>query len=125
MICLCFACQQKDSKRSNYEQWVVFSDENAAPKIQTGDLVHFHYWMLKDTQLLMSSEMSGGPAIFRVPAVEQLNQFERPLLWLAVGDSCMVQIKASDARAELQSWHHSFESNDRATFIYKVLKIET
>lgn len=125
LIYLCSACHQKDNKRSNYEHLLVFSEDSTAAKVQVGDLVHFHYWMLNDTQLLMSSEMSGGPASLRVSAIEQLNQFERPLLWMAVGDSCIVHIKASQARAELQSWHRSFEPNDRATFIYKVLKIES
>ena len=114
-----------NTEESPYEKVQIFPVDPTAEILKEGQTVHFHYWMLKDTQLLMSSEMSGGPTVLKVNNVAQLNHFERPLLWLRTADSCIVEIHASNARAELQSWSTSFGPNDKATFIYKVLKIES
>lgn len=126
VVCLFFAagCQSVGSYE-NYASVQIFTDNKDKTKINAGDSISFYYWVYKDTLLLMSSDMTESVTHLRLPAQKQLNKFEQPLLWLGANDSCIVQIKAAEARAELLSWDAAFEPNDVATFVYKVLKIES
>ena len=72
----------------------------------------------------MSSDLATESSIVVIPEIDQLSKFERPLMWLGAGDSCIAHIYADEAVAELLSYKEHFKTGDKATFIYKILKIE-
>jgi hypothetical protein len=106
-----------------YDKFIFTEDKNK-PKIKPGDKVTVYYCLKNGDKVIMSSDMSDQDAVITIPSVNELSKFERPLLWLGLGDSCVVHIDADNAVAELLSYSEHFNKGDKATFIYKVLKID-
>ncbi|MCH2021731.1 MAG: hypothetical protein MK207_04550 [Saprospiraceae bacterium] len=125
LICiLIFSCQKKVKTDEELYSRTIFTDDAHKTKIQSGDTVTIRYWLKNGDKVIMSSDMSTQPTILHIPEKEQLSKFERPLMWLGLGDSCIAQINADEAVAELLSYRENFKTGDKATFVYKVLKIQ-
>lgn len=102
----------------------IFSDNPSQQKIQAGDIVTFHYYLKNGDQLIASSRLTSTATTLTIPPKEQMNKFERPLLWLGLGDSCVVNISANNIGTELEAYKKHFNTNDQATFIYKIVDID-
>lgn len=105
-----------------YDKTIISSNPDQ-PKIKSGDRVTFFYCLKNGDEVIASSDQSTEATVITIPKEEDLSKFERPLLWLGLGDSCVVHIKAQDATAELLSYKEHFKDGDQATFIYKIIKI--
>lgn len=106
-----------------YEKNITTDNPNKT-KIKPGNKVTLYYCLKNGDKVVMSSDQAMEPSVITVPAIESLSKFERPLLWLGLGDSCVATIDADNAVAELSSYQEHFKKGDKATFIYKILKIE-
>lgn len=104
----------------------IFTNDSSKTKVQAGDLVHLYYCLKNGNTIVASSDMALEPAqiVIEQANPKALTTFERPLLWLGEGDSCIVHFPASKAPVSLNTYQDAFEANDYATIIYKVLKIE-
>ena len=126
VFCIIFFNSCDDSQKTEsvlYDKF-IFTDDKNKPKIKPGDKVTIYYCLKNGDDVIMSSDMSEQDAVITIPSVDELSKFERPLLWLGLGDSCVVHIDADNAVADLLSYSEDFNKGDKATFIYKVLKID-
>ena len=124
---ICFfvvSCEKRVKTDEELYSRAIFTDDEHKTKIKAGDKVTISYWLKNGDKLIMSSDMSTEPAVVLIPEKDELSKFERPLMWLGVGDSCIAHIYADEAVADLLSYKEHFKKGDKATFIYKVLKIE-
>jgi hypothetical protein len=120
------ACTSNGKEKTDealYEKNIFTDDANKA-KVKSGDRVTFYYCLKNGEKVIMSSDLVVEQTVLTILAAESLNKFERPLLWLGLGDSCVVYINSADAVTELSAYKEHFKTGDKATFIYKVLKIE-
>ena len=123
-IIFCSSCTEiPDTGEQLYDKFIFTEDKNK-PKIEEGDKVTFYYCLKNGKDVIISSEMAGQDAVITIQPLNDLSKFERPLLWLGLGDSCVVHINADEAVAELLAWSDHFKKGDRATFIYKILNID-
>lgn len=106
-----------------YEKTITTDNPNKT-KIKPGNKVTLYYCLKNGDKVVMSSDQAIEPSVITIPNIDSLSKFERPLLWLGIGDSCVATIDASEAVAELSSYQEHFKKGDKATFIYKILKIE-
>jgi hypothetical protein len=105
-----------------YEK-VIFTDDSSKSKIKTGDQVTIYYCLKNKDKLIASSENAIEPSVITIPPSKSLDKFQYPLTWLGLGDSCIASISAADATLELSAYKEHFKAGDKATFIYKILKI--
>lgn len=105
-----------------YEK-VIFTDDDSKPKIKTGDQVSIYYCLKNKDKIIASSDNAIEPSIITIPPLKSLDKFQYPLTWLGLGDSCVTSIAVADASLELSAYKEHFKAGDKATFIYKVLKI--
>ena len=105
-----------------YEK-VIFTDDSSKTKIKTGDQVTIYYCLKNRDELIVSSVNAVEPSVITIPPRKSLDKFQYPLTWLGLGDSCVASIYAVDAAPELSAYKEHFKAGDKATFIYKVLKI--
>lgn len=124
MLLIIISCTSNRPKTIDelYEK-VIFTDDASKPKIKSGDQVTIYYALKNKDKTIVSSEDAIEPSIITIPPSESLDKFQRPLTWLGLGDSCVVTIDATDAHSELSAYREHFKAGDKATFIYKVLKI--
>lgn len=120
------ACSSDSTSKTDAELYEknIFSEQANQTKIQEGDKVTLYYCLKNGEEVLASSDQTLEPTIITIPPKDSLSKFERPLMWLGLGDSCVVKIDANEAAVELLSFQEKFKKGDKATFIYKVLKIE-
>lgn len=118
-----YACSPNTTEEALYEKR-IFTDNPTQPKIKEGDQVTIYYCLKNGNQIIMSSDQALEPAVITIPNDQALDKFLRPLTWLGLGDSCIVHINVEDALDELQTYQEHFKTGDKATFIYKVLKID-
>ena len=105
-----------------YEK-VIFTDDTSKTKIKTGDQVTIYYCLKNKDQLIASSANAIEPSVITIPPSKSLDKFQYPLTWLGLGDSCVASIAVADATLELSAYKEHFKAGDKATFIYKILKI--
>jgi hypothetical protein len=102
---------------------VIVTDDSSKTKIKTGDQVTIYYCLKNKDKVIASSDNAIEPSVITIPPNESLDKFQYPLTWLGLGDSCVATIDAADATLELSAYKEHFKAKDKATFIYKVLKI--
>jgi hypothetical protein len=124
ILVLITSCATEDTKTIDelYEK-VIFTDDSSKPKIKTGDQVTIYYCLKNKDEIIASSANAVEPSIITIPPSKSLDKFQYPLTWLGLGDSCVTSIYAADATLELSAYKEHFKAGDKATFIYKVLKI--
>ncbi|BDS13616.1 hypothetical protein [Aureispira anguillae] len=126
LCCTLLGCSPNNSTATAealYEK-TIFTDNPSQPKIKEGDQVSIYYCLKNGTKIITSSAHALEPTIITIPNDDALDKFQRPLTWLGLGDSCIVHINVEDAAEELESYKEHFKSGEKATFIYKVLKID-
>ncbi len=125
LVLICCTTEHKDKTDEElYTKKIIFSDDEHKTKIKLGDNVTFYYCLKNGDKVVMSSDQVVEPTTVTIPKDRALNKFEKPLLWLGLGDSCVVELNADEAVTELSAYQQDFNDGDKATFIYKVLKIE-
>jgi len=102
----------------------IFTDHPNQDKIKVGDVVTFRYYLKNGNQLIAGSILTTSVSTLTIPPIEQMNKFERPLLWLGLGDSSIVHVAVSNLDTELDAYKEHFDASDQATFIYKILDID-
>lgn len=124
ILVLITSCATKQSKTIDelYEK-TIFTDDSAKPKIKTGDQVTIYYCLKNKDKIIASSDNALEPSVITIPPNKSLDKFQYPLTWLGLGDSCVASIAVADATLELSAYKEHFKAGDKATFIYKVLKI--
>lgn len=124
MLVLMTSCTTERSKTMEelYDK-VIFTDDASKDKIKTGDQVTIYYCLKNKDKIIASSENAIEPSIITIPPNKSLDKFQYPLTWLGLGDSCVVSIDAAEATLELSAYKEHFKAGDKATFIYKVMKI--
>ncbi|WMX14171.1 MULTISPECIES: hypothetical protein [unclassified Aureispira] len=105
-----------------YEK-TIFTTDTSKTKVKTGDKVTIYYCLKNKDKVIASSDDAIEPSVITIPPNESLDKFQYPLTWLGLGDSCVATIDAADAKLELSAYKEHFNAGDKATFIYKVLKI--
>lgn len=116
------ATEQPKTVDELYEK-VIFTDDPSKTKIKTGDQVTIYYCLKNKDKIIASSANALEPSIITIPPNKSLDKFQHPLTWLGLGDSCVASIYATDASLELSAYKEHFKAGDKATFIYKILKI--
>lgn len=122
LLCL-VACSPNNSNSNDLYEKTIFTDDASKPKIKEGDVVTFYYCLKNGSTVIMSSDQVLEAAVITIPNDTLMDNFQRPLTWLGLGDSCIVHINMEDASNELATYKEHFVAGDKATFIYKVLKI--
>jgi len=124
ILVLITSCTTKHTKTIDdlYEK-VIFTDDSSKPKIKPGDQVTIYYCLKNKNKVIASSANAIEPSTITIPPSQSLDKFQYPLTWLGLGDSCVASIYAADATLELSAYKEHFKAGDKATFIYKVLKI--
>lgn len=124
ILVLITSCTSERTKTVDelYEK-VIFTDDSSKTKVKTGDKVTIYYCLKNKNQVIASSDNAIEPSVITMPPNESLDKFQYPLTWLGLGDSCVASIDAADARLELSAYKEHFKAGDKATFIYKILKI--
>lgn len=122
-LCLTACSSDQMNYDALYEK-TIFTNDTTQQKIKEGDQVTFYYCLKNGSTIIMSSDQAIEPAVVTIPNDSLLDKFQRPLTWLGLGDSCIVHIDIKHIDNELATYKEHFTAGDKATFIYKVLKID-
>jgi len=123
ILVLISSCTTEPKTIDELYEKVIFTDDSSKPKIKTGDRVTIYYCLKNKDNIIASSTNALEPSTLTLPPNESLDKFLYPLTWLGLGDSCVTSIYAADATLELSAYKEHFKAGDKATFIYKILKI--